>query len=188
MTINMEFFDIVDENGNELGFKKERSEVHRDGDWHKGVHIWIIVGNKILLQKRAPTKDTFPNVFSVSCAGHVESGEDYDETAIRELREELGIKVSIKELVFLERRRFITKDPERKIINREIVNAYLLKFTGNPKNLVLQKEEVSEIRLFEVNELKNLLKNNPNLFSPTVHLSTNLLDKLKEFIENTLWH
>ena len=39
MTINMEFFDIVDENGNELGFKKERSEVHRDGDWHKGVHI-----------------------------------------------------------------------------------------------------------------------------------------------------
>ena len=179
----MEFFDLIDENGKELGIKKERSKVHRDGDWHKGVHIWIIVGNKILLQKRAPTKDTFPNVFGISCAGHVESGEDYNETAIRELEEELGIKVSTKEFIFLGKRKFITKDPPRKVINNEIIKIYLLNFTGNLKDLKLQKEEVSEIRVFGIKELRELVKNKPELFSPSIHISTDILDKLEVFIK-----
>ena len=50
--MNKEYFDILDENGNKTGKTKLRSEVHRDGDWHKAVHIWII-NNKgdILLQR-----------------------------------------------------------------------------------------------------------------------------------------
>ncbi len=180
----MEFFDLIDETGKELGIKKERCKVHRDGDWHKGVHIWIIIGNKILLQKRAPTKDTFPNVFGISCAGHVESGDDYDKTAIKELKEELGIKVSLKEFIFLERRKFITKDSPRKVINNEIINIYLLNFTGKVKDLKLQKEEVSEIRVFEIEELKNLLKSKPSLFTPAIQLSIDILNKLEMLIKN----
>ena len=34
-----EFFDILDENGNKMGKTKARTEVHRDGDWYKAVHI-----------------------------------------------------------------------------------------------------------------------------------------------------
>ena len=180
----MEFFDLIDENGKELGIKKERFKVHRDGDWHKGVHIWIIAGNKILVQKRAPTKDTFPNVFDISCAGHVESGDNYDKTAIKELKEELGITVSTNELVFLEKRKFITKDSPRKVINNEIINIYFLNFTGNMKDITLQKEEVSEIRVFEIEELKKLLKNKPSLFTPSIHLSIDILNKLEVFINN----
>lgn len=37
-----EYFDLLDENGNKTGKTKLRNEVHRDGDWHKAVHIWII--------------------------------------------------------------------------------------------------------------------------------------------------
>lgn len=37
-----EYFDALDENGNLTGVKKLRKEVHRDGDWHRTVHIWII--------------------------------------------------------------------------------------------------------------------------------------------------
>mmetsp|Transcript_12264 Transcript_12264/g.18807 ORF Transcript_12264/g.18807 Transcript_12264/m.18807 type:complete len:282 (-) Transcript_12264:338-1183(-) len=75
------------------GEAKPRSLVHKDGDWHRSVHIWVIEkGNKnILLQRRSPGKDTFPNRLDVSCAGHVTSGDDIDETAIRELEEELGM-------------------------------------------------------------------------------------------------
>ncbi|MCK4429514.1 MAG: NUDIX domain-containing protein, partial [Candidatus Aenigmarchaeota archaeon] len=174
---------LIDENGNELGIKKERSEVHRDGDWHKGIHVWIIVGNKILLQKRALEKDTFPDVLDVSCAGHVETGYNYNETAVRELKEELGIQVSAKELIFLERRKFETNDIPIKIINREFINIYILDFKGNTEDIILQKEEVSGIRLFEIEELKNLLKSKPDLFSPAVHLSTDILDKLEKYIK-----
>ena len=38
---DLEFFDILDENGNKTGKIKERSLVHEDGDIHGTVHIWI---------------------------------------------------------------------------------------------------------------------------------------------------
>ena len=40
-------------------------------------------------------KDRQPGVWDSSCSGHVDSGENYDETAVRELREELGLKMSV---------------------------------------------------------------------------------------------
>ena len=56
-----EYFDILDDNGNKTGKIKLRSEVHRDGDWHKAVHIWILnQSGDILLQRRSATKDSNP--------------------------------------------------------------------------------------------------------------------------------
>ena len=75
---------------------KERGLVHRDGDWHRSVHVWLAQttdgdrGKKVLLQRRSPFKDTHPNLLDVSCAGHVDAGSDTVETATRELQEELG--------------------------------------------------------------------------------------------------
>lgn len=55
--MNKEYFDILDENGNKIGKTKLRSEVHRDGDWHKAVHIWILNNNgDVLLQRRCAKK------------------------------------------------------------------------------------------------------------------------------------
>ena len=85
-----EYIDLLDENGNKLNTRKKRTEVHRDGDWHKSVHIWIINKNsEILLQRRAADKDSDPNMLDISCAGHLSSGDDSITGAIRELKEEL---------------------------------------------------------------------------------------------------
>ena len=86
-----EYFDVLDEKGNKTGITKPRSAVHRDGDWHKSVHVWIIRGNEILLQRRAPQKDSYPNMLDISAAGHLDAGEDAITGAMRELKEELGI-------------------------------------------------------------------------------------------------
>ena len=57
----MELLDVIDEEGNVLG-TKDRKEVYKDGDLHRTVHIWIINSNKeLLVQKRSPKKDTYPN-------------------------------------------------------------------------------------------------------------------------------
>ena len=40
--MNKEYFDILDGNENKTGKTKLGSEVHRDGDRHRAVHIWII--------------------------------------------------------------------------------------------------------------------------------------------------
>lgn len=45
----MEYFEVLDEKGNKIGKVKLRSEVHRDGDWHKAVDVWIFNSKSELL-------------------------------------------------------------------------------------------------------------------------------------------
>mmetsp|Transcript_7056 Transcript_7056/g.11033 ORF Transcript_7056/g.11033 Transcript_7056/m.11033 type:complete len:158 (+) Transcript_7056:57-530(+) len=58
------------------GEVKKRSQVHKDGDWHRSMHLWLYQSNlandsaRVLLQRRSPYKDTHPNLLDVSCAGH----------------------------------------------------------------------------------------------------------------------
>ena len=87
-------FDMYKDRPVPTGHQKARAAVHKDGDWHRSVHIWLVDFSKgtIALQKRSPNKDTFPNRFDISAAGHVEAGVlNSRETAVRELAEELGI-------------------------------------------------------------------------------------------------
>eukprot|EP00188_Purpureofilum_apyrenoidigerum_P000782 Plantae.Rhodophyta-Purpureofilum_apyrenoidigerum.ctg13808.p1 GENE.Plantae.Rhodophyta-Purpureofilum_apyrenoidigerum.ctg13808~~Plantae.Rhodophyta-Purpureofilum_apyrenoidigerum.ctg13808.p1 ORF type:complete len:278 (-),score=30.15 Plantae.Rhodophyta-Purpureofilum_apyrenoidigerum.ctg13808:80-889(-) len=72
---------------------KQRQFVHREGDWHRAVHVWLfhLSTNSILLQKRSEFKDTHPNKWDVSSAGHISHGDDSFKTAQKELEEELGM-------------------------------------------------------------------------------------------------
>ena len=71
-----------------LGVRKPRGEVHRDGDWHRSVHIWIADGDgRLLCQLRGLDKDTHPGRWDVSCAGHITAGDGSLDTAARELEE-----------------------------------------------------------------------------------------------------
>ena len=97
-----ELFDIYDENMRHLG-TKPREEVHRDGDWHKVFHCWVIYRDDagddwMILQKRAPDKDTYPNMLDVSVGGHYEAGETIVD-GVREMEEELGLKIDFDDLV-----------------------------------------------------------------------------------------
>ena len=95
----MEYFDILDEEGDKTGEKKLRSEVHRDGDWHRNVHI-LIVNSKgeALLQHRSKDKDSHPDMWDMSSTGHILAGEEDNESALREIKEEVGIDVSLAQL------------------------------------------------------------------------------------------
>jgi isopentenyl-diphosphate delta-isomerase type 1 len=89
-----EIFDIVDEHDRVIG-QRTRGEVHRLGLRHRAVHV--LVFNKrgqVFLQKRSMMKDTAPGAWDSSASGHLDHGEDYDECAVRELREEIGLKVT----------------------------------------------------------------------------------------------
>ena len=101
----MEIFDIVDENGNPTGQTIERSLAHTNGVRHRTVHIWIareVMGKwQVLLQKRALTKDSFPGRYDTSSAGHIQAGDEPLESAMRELKEELGIAAKPEQLHFL---------------------------------------------------------------------------------------
>jgi len=87
-----EYFDIVDKENWPTGKVKLRSEVHRDGDWHQVVHIYIVDGKgNYLVHLRSVKKDLSPHKWDTRFGGHVKAGEEILETALAELGEEIGI-------------------------------------------------------------------------------------------------
>ncbi len=88
-----EIFDVVNER-DEVIDRRPRSEVHRLGLLHRAVHVLVFnARGEVFLQKRSLSKDTAPGLWDSSASGHVDSGEDYDGCAVRELREEIGLVV-----------------------------------------------------------------------------------------------
>lgn len=90
-----EQFDVVDENDCVLG-QLPRSEVHRRKLRHRAVHVFLFRSDgRMLIHLRSGSKVEFPSVWTSSASGHVSAGESYDETAPRELLEELGVRAEL---------------------------------------------------------------------------------------------
>lgn len=93
-----EQFPVVNEN-DEVQAYASRSEVHGNNLRHRAVHILIFnKAGDLYLQQRSRWKDRHPLKWDSSAAGHVTAGENYDETAGRELKEELAINVPLERI------------------------------------------------------------------------------------------
>ena len=93
-----EIFDIVDDQDRVIG-QMPRSEVHRRKRLHRAVSIFVFDSRgRLLLQQRSATKDEYPLCYTASASGHVSAGETYEETAPRELEEELGLTTPVERL------------------------------------------------------------------------------------------
>lgn len=157
--MNEEYFDVLDENGNKTGISKLRTEVHRDGDWHRAVHIWIINDKgDVLLQRRCESKDSHPGMLDISCAGHLTAGDDSLSGAIRELKEELNLDVRPEELEFI---KTIKKGSRYTgtFINNEFDDMYILRTTKSINDMKFQEEEISEIFFVSYAKFKEMVKN-----------------------------
>jgi len=88
-----EIFDVVNDR-DEVIDRQPRREVHRLGLKHRATHVLVFNSRgEVFLQKRSMKKDRQPGLWDSSASGHVDSGEDYDACAVRELREEIGLVV-----------------------------------------------------------------------------------------------
>jgi isopentenyldiphosphate isomerase len=89
-----EIFDIVNERDEVVG-QNTRREVHARGLWHRAVHVLVFnARGEVFLQKRSMKKDIAAGKWDSSASGHLDSGEDYDACAVREVREEIGLCLS----------------------------------------------------------------------------------------------
>ncbi|RYD32934.1 MAG: NUDIX domain-containing protein, partial [Verrucomicrobiaceae bacterium] len=96
-----EIFDVVNDR-NEVIRQEMRRVVHVEGLWHRAVHLFVRnPAGDIFLQKRSHLKDSKPEKWDSSASGHLDSGEDYLTSAVRELEEELGIKTTASRLTLL---------------------------------------------------------------------------------------
>lgn len=150
-----ELFDIVDADGHPLGYAKPRGDVHRDGDWHRSVHIWVygVRGDVpfLLFQRRGLMKDTAPGRLDPTVSGHVGQGESIHE-AWREVDEEIGVAAVPSELRFAGVR-VRSSEGETGIIDREIQDVYLWRRDAPLEDYVPNPAELSglaEIGLMDI--------------------------------------
>jgi isopentenyldiphosphate isomerase len=124
-----ELFDVVTADGAPTGITKRRADVHRDGDWHRAIHVWVYGIEDdvpfLLLNQRGQHKDTWPGVLDATVGGHLGAGETVED-AFREIEEEIGILADPANL------RHVGTRPRSSeampgILDREIQEVFLLR-------------------------------------------------------------
>lgn len=136
-----ELLDVLDEHGVPTGERKERSEVHRDGDWHRSLHLWIMnADNELLFQRRSADKVIEPGKIDVSVGGHFGAGEELEDV-LREVDEELGFLVEANELTKLTSRK--TERFYDHATDREFQDVYVLRRDAPLDSHQLNCSEVS---------------------------------------------
>ncbi len=177
----MEYLDVLDENGDSTGESKSRDEVHKKGIWHRTVHVWILNSrNELLLQKRASRVISWPDMWDISVAGHIVSGDNSFYTVLKETEEEIGLKLGKNDFQFL----FTVKNSitinNGTYINNEFNDVYLIKKDLNISDLFFQKEEVSKMEWIRFKELERRIKSGDKTIVPQPEEYEKLFSYLKK--------
>ncbi len=157
-----ELFETFDDEGGPTGLVP-RNVVHELGLWHRASNVFVFrTDGQLIVQRRHMTKDVWPGAWDLSVAEHLKPGENYLAGAIRGLREELGVEgVRIEPVSDVIRSRLqVTelgiKDYELQMCFRGVSDA----------DLVPNPDEVVEIRIFTLGDLKTAMHESPMEFTP----------------------
>jgi 8-oxo-dGTP pyrophosphatase MutT (NUDIX family) len=148
-----EFVAVVDEHNQVIG-SCARGEMRARRLPHRATYVLVLnAAGEFFLHKRTPTKDVYPGCYDVAVGGVVLAGESYDESALRELREELGIAGVALQPHF----DFYHEDPGNRVWGR----VYSCVWDGP---LHLQAEEIESGSFHPVEEILALAETRP--FTP----------------------
>ncbi len=153
-----EIFDVVDEN-DQIVDSKGRGEVHVNNLRHRAVHIWLFNGRgELFLQKRSPWKQNHPNLWCSSTAGHVDSGESYEEAAHREMLEEIGVDSELVKIWKIE-------------ASPQTGHEFLEVFVGRSEGpFRFAPGEVETGAFFPVTQIQRWLEQTPEEFTPVFRM------------------
>lgn len=89
-----ELMDVVDQYDNVIG-QKQRSALYAENSRNcRAINAFLVNSRgEIWIPRRTAQKQLFPLHLDMSCAGHVKSGESYDEALAREVQEELTLDI-----------------------------------------------------------------------------------------------
>ena len=142
---------------------------------HKEVVIYIINDKKqVLLQKRSANKKYYPNKWAL-CTGHVEEfDKSYKDAAIREISEEVGMKVTKKELYKLGQRRWVSNNN-----NTHSTYYYYVVINKKESDFIIQEEELSEVKWYNIDKVVSMaIRKDDNI------IFTDMMLKCIEILKN----
>lgn len=150
--VKVEIWDILDEDGNITGdtINKDEGIMMPKGMYHQGADVWILNSKKeILIQKRAPKKRLEPNLWAMT-GGSVIKGESSLDTIKRETKEELGIDLDVEKAIKIQHYK----------TGNVWLDVYIVEQEVNLNDIIMQEEEVSDVKFVGFDEVEKLYKDN----------------------------
>ena len=144
----MDIQDVYNEQKELVGIQKKRNEF-ADNEYSMSTFIWIVnKDGKLLVQLQSKQDDNKPGTYGIT-GGAVDAGETSLEASIRELNEELGVKISKEQLIYIasERRK------------KKFFEYYMLELNIDINDLVLQKDEVEKVEWITLDEYEKNISN-----------------------------
>lgn len=159
---------VVNEHDEVIG-EELREVIHRDGLLHREIHVWFITPEReVVLQHRAPTKDTYPDLLDATVGGHVEIGDGYLTAAIQETREETGLEVSGPELVEVCKIHGTSHDEVTGLTNSAIRQQYVYLFEGSVDDLEVEEGKAVGFEVWPIAQLWEMSEEERAPFMPMI--------------------
>ena len=202
----MEILDIVDRNGEPTGEQIDRESAHKNGIRHRTSHLWVARINKkhsetatlsdvqLLLQKRSDNKDSHPGKLDISSAGHIPAGTGYETSAVRELKEELGIDAKEEELHYCGKRRkeYKKKFHDSVFWDNQVSNVYVIMRNIEAEDVKYQLSELSGVmwmpfdEVYSMVEADSLLDAQGDIINTKSCIALEEMNMLKKYVEDNL--
>ncbi len=147
-----ELLQVVDpETGEPTGEHLPRKKVLEEKLWCRTTNIFVLNSKgQILCHQRSLNKERFPGAWTTRFDGHITMGESFTISALKELEEEIGLRVNAFQL--------IPWRTSKKNVSRIWVRDFLTVFDGNIEDLPLQKSEIEQIKWFDAKEVLDELE------------------------------
>ena len=144
----MEIYDLYDADRVPLNRTAVRGKGVPENCYHIVIHICIFSSSgEMLIQKRQKGKANWPDFWDLSVGGTVSAGERSGKGAERELHEELGLDLPLRNM-----RPYLTIHYET-----GFDDVYVLTHDVAVSDLSLQQEEVQEAKWATLAEIESLL-------------------------------
>ena len=165
--VNLELFDVVDENRKPLGYTKERGVALEENEYNVGVEFWLFNDNKLLMTQRSMEK-SHPGEWEVP-GGCAQTGETSVGTLLREAKEEVGLILKNGDYTLV----------GTELYKKQFVDVYVTTKKVNIDEIVLQEEEVSDCRFFTKEEFLKMAEEN-KVVKSVFNRYLSIKDKLEE--------
>lgn len=157
----MELVDVFNKRREKLGYTRERGKLDKN-EYRISVHAWLLEEDKLWIQQRSNEKKIFPGLWEQSGGGVIQ-GETSLEAVKRETIEELGLEIQDDEITYMGSYTRV----------KDIVDIWLIQRPFSKDKIILQEEEVENIKKVTFEEFDKMIENGEVV--PTINLSYNLL-------------
>mgnify|MGYP000033828009 FL=1 len=136
--------------------------------------------DEFLIQRRAFSKKTFAGKWQFSAsAGHVQIGESYLDAIYRETIEEIGLNLKPRDFIEVGKVFIHTKENKRRFMQ-----FFTAKVDFNLEDLAILHNEVAEVKLVNLAEFKEMIRENPDDFMDSLEFSLRIIKDAQEKIKN----